>query len=148
MSLRKKLRMAGLLTYLGAATLSCEEYFKDIEGMKVGYNQYFGTMIITKGDTTFSFCVDWPLTDDNLEFDSDQPLVDQPLISATVKVGDREKIYIKKGINPTTLSGRINEAAFDRFEPWYNHLRGSLRDSLRADYLRETLGVELHNERW
>jgi|SRR3989344_7649770 len=145
MNLLKKIGMP-LAVVAGLGLNGCRGGIKTIEtigDLKVDYNEklFFNQMDVAKEDTTFKFFdIDG---DDYIDWESDTPLKEAVLEQAGVYVGDKISTYVSSQINENTLTGRINKAAFERFNPWYNELRAAIRDSLRDGYKRDSMGVNL-----
>ena len=114
-----------------------------IGDLKVYYEEgvIYNIMEVTKEDTTFRFYDIYG--DDYIDWRSDKPLKERMLERANVHVGDKISKYNKNLIEESTLVGRVNKAAFERFNPLYNELRATIRDSLRNRYTRNSMGANL-----
>ena len=144
MNLLKKIGMPlAVVAGLGLNGCSSNKTIETIGDLRVDYTEklLYTLMEVTKEDTTFEF---YDIDDDHfMDWKSDKLLKESILERADVCVGDKTSRYSSAQINENTLTGRINKAAFERFNPWYNELRATIKDSLRSKYKRDSMGVNL-----
>lgn len=160
MALKNRLKIAGLALGLGLTGLgitgcsSSTNYSRDIEGVRVEYEENEGLLLslfssnsmdAVKGDTTFNFSSNW--FPKKLDWKSNNASSLDSLSKIEISVGGKSKDYFAHNRKDSDLVGETTRAAFDRYHPWYNHLRNALRDSLRKDYLEGCLGVQNDSQR-